>query len=101
MITEIITFHLAPSCSLSSPSSPASKVITDFLAPKLTAHGAHAAYYGAFVEKPDVAIILLEWDSIEDHQKFMNSAYLSLHPPYPTPLSLPLLHSPPTEHGGQ
>ncbi|MCJ1247046.1 hypothetical protein MMC30_004257 [Trapelia coarctata] len=79
MITEIVTFHLAPSCSLSTPDTPASKVITDFLAPELAAHGAHDAYYGSFIEKPDVAIIFLEWDSLADHQKFMSSPNYDHH----------------------
>jgi len=74
MITEIVTLTLAPSHSLSSPTSPASKTIHDFLTKELAAEGAHEAYFGAFDEEPDKVIILVEWDSVEAHRGFMESA---------------------------
>lgn len=73
MITEKVTFQLRADASLADPSSPASRVIRDFLAPELAAHGAHHAYYGQFIEKTEMVIIFVEWDSIDDHKKFMKS----------------------------
>lgn len=73
MVTEIVTFSLKADASLSDPSSPASKVVADFLAPELAAHGAHNAYYGRYIEKPETGIIFVNWDSLEAHKKFMSS----------------------------
>ena len=73
MVTEIVTFSLKADASLSDPTSPASKLVLDFLAPEVAAHGAHNAYYGQYIEKPEIGIIFVNWDSLESHKKFMNS----------------------------
>jgi hypothetical protein len=73
MITEIVTFQLKADVSLANPSSPASKVICGSLVPEQAVHGAHHAYYGQYVEKPETALIIVEWDSIVDQKKFMSS----------------------------
>ena len=73
MISEIVTFQLKFNASLADPSSPASKVIRECLAPELAAHGAHDAYYGQFIEKPDIAILFVGWDSMDEHKKFLSS----------------------------
>lgn len=85
MITEIVTFTLAPSHSLSSPTSPASKTIREFLTAELDAEGAHDAYFGAFDEKPDRVIMLVKWESVEAHRRYMQSAYVPRLPPLSSP----------------
>lgn len=72
MVTEIITFRLKADASLSDPSSPASKVVADFLAPETAPHGARSAYYGQYIEKPERGIIFRNWDSLEAHKEFMS-----------------------------
>ncbi len=72
-ITEIVTFQLKVSGSLSDKSSTASKVIVQFLTKELAAHGAQHAYYGEAIEKPEMANIFINWDSLDDHKKLMNS----------------------------
>lgn len=72
MVTEIITFCLKADASLSDPSSPASKVVANFLATGFAPHGAHNAYYGQYIEKPETGIIFRNWDSLEAHKKFMS-----------------------------
>lgn len=72
MVTEILTFRLKADASLSDPASPASKVVVDFLAPGFASHGAHNAYYGQYIEKPETGIIFRNWDSIEAHKNFMS-----------------------------
>ena len=57
--------------SLIDPSSPAGNVIRECLASELAAKGARYAYFGQFLEKPEMAIIFVGWDSIEDHQKHL------------------------------
>lgn len=73
MITEIVTFQLNTSTTLSDPTSPAGTIIREVLMTKLTANGAHHGYYGQFIEKPDTAIIFIHWDSLDDHKKFISS----------------------------
>ena len=73
MITEIATFQLNSSTDLSEPNSPAGKVIRDRLIPEHIANGAIQVYYGQFIEKPDTAIMFVQWDSYDDRKRFVNS----------------------------
>ena len=70
MITEIITFHLKEDASLADPNSPASKVIRGQIVPDLLNHGVHYAYYGQIIEKPEMGIFFVQWESIDAHKKF-------------------------------
>ncbi|KAL9120137.1 MAG: hypothetical protein Q9187_003307 [Circinaria calcarea] len=81
MITEIVTFQLNDDVenSLINPSSPAGKVIRQCLVSELTAKGALYAYFGQLIEKPEMAIIFVGWDSFEDHKNFMSSAGYETH----------------------
>ena len=73
MIMEIATFQLKESVIPADPSSPASKSIREYLTQELNAHGAHNAYYGQFIEKPETAIVFVNWDSVDDNKVFMSS----------------------------
>jgi len=73
MITEIVTFPLKVDAGLADPSSPASKVIHEFLVPELATHGARHAYYGQYIEKPGTGIIFVEWYSVDDQKRFTSS----------------------------
>jgi len=75
MITEIITFQLQANADLADLGSPATTLIRKFLAVELATHGAQNAYYGQFIEKPETAIVFLDWDS-EDHENFRSSPYV-------------------------
>ncbi|MCJ1317233.1 hypothetical protein MMC15_002556 [Xylographa vitiligo] len=79
MITEIVTFQLKGEATLPDSSSPARKVIRDFLTLVLAALGARSAYYGQFIEKPEIVIMFIGWDSIDDHKSFMNSPNYETH----------------------
>jgi hypothetical protein len=73
MITEIVSFQLKAGASLDDPSTPASKVIREKLAPSLKHAGAHEVYYGQLMEKPENGYLFIHWDSVDDHKKFMNA----------------------------
>ena len=73
MITEITTFELETDANLTDTSSSTTKILRNFLAAELAFPGAHQAYYGQDVEKPEVVFVLVNWDSIEDHEKFIGS----------------------------
>ena len=73
MVTEMVTFSLKADANLSDPTSPASKLVVNFLVAELTAHRAHNAYYGQYIEKPETGILFVNWDSLEAHKKFMSS----------------------------
>ncbi|OBT64683.1 hypothetical protein VE03_05906 [Pseudogymnoascus sp. 23342-1-I1] len=73
MITEIATLELAAPADLSDPSSPTTSTIRTFLTAVLAADGAHAAYFGQSVEKPDIVIIFIDWDSTDAHHQFLAS----------------------------
>ncbi|MCJ1376983.1 hypothetical protein MMC17_000073 [Xylographa soralifera] len=79
MITEIVTFQLKGQATLADPSSPARKVIRDFLVLVLAAPGARSAYYGQFIEKAETVIMFIGWDSIDDHKTFMGSPDYETH----------------------
>ena len=72
MIMEIATFQLKVSEDLSNTGSEVSKVIRQTTTPNLKKHGARYVYYGQFIEKPDVVIIIVQWNSIDDrhHEMF-------------------------------
>jgi hypothetical protein len=73
MITEIVTFQLNEGADLADASSPASATIRDAIASDLAAYGAHDFYFASFVEKPDVGILVFEWDSEDTFRKFLGS----------------------------
>ena len=74
MLTEIVTFETKPNASLVDPDSVANKIIRETLSSELAARGAHHAYYGSFIERPEMVIIFVGWDSIDDHKNFMSSS---------------------------
>ena len=73
MITEIATFYLKEVGSLAELNSSASKLIREFIAPELIANGARDIYYGQFIEKPEMAILFGQWESLQAHKDFMSS----------------------------
>jgi hypothetical protein len=71
MITEIAIFELAASADLSDATSPTTSTIRDFLASVTAAKGAHSAYFGQFIEKPETVIMFIDWDSAAAHKQFV------------------------------
>jgi hypothetical protein len=74
MITEIVMLPLKVSADVSQPNSSAGKAIREILALELTVQGARYAYYGQFIEKPETAVIFVNWDSLDDHKNFISSS---------------------------
>ncbi|MCJ1354018.1 MAG: hypothetical protein MMC33_004005 [Icmadophila ericetorum] len=79
MITEIVTFQLKVAGSLDDPSSSANQVIREFLMAELAADGASNAYYGQLIEKPDTVVVFVEWNSMDDREKFTSSPNYESH----------------------
>ena len=73
MVTEIVTFSLKADANLSDPTSPASKLVVDFLVKERIALGAHNAFYGQYIEKPETGIYFVNWDSRGAYEEFMSS----------------------------
>ncbi|MCJ1242433.1 hypothetical protein MMC14_010441 [Varicellaria rhodocarpa] len=82
MITEIATFYLKEVGSLAELNSSASKLIREFIAPELIANGARDIYYGQFIEKPEMAILFGQWESLQAHKDFMSSPKYKAHATY-------------------
>ena len=74
MITEIVTFELAAPANLSIATSPTASTIRAFLSSVTAAEGAHTAYFGQFDEKPETAVMFIDWDSVAAHKQFMTTA---------------------------
>lgn len=73
MITEIAIIQLNADTDLGDSASHGSKAIRDSLTQSLTTSGAQFAYYGQSLEHPKTVFIFFNWDTIEDHHRFMSS----------------------------
>ncbi|KAI9810843.1 MAG: hypothetical protein M1827_006050 [Pycnora praestabilis] len=71
--TEILTLPLISRSELSDPSTDAGKVWQSTLSTVSQQDGYQRAYWGREIENPDVVQLLIDWDSVEDHQRFISS----------------------------
>jgi len=72
MATEIALLRLKPNTSLID-SSDASTAWKESLATVLEQPGVQRAYWGTAEEDPALIRLFIDWDSVDDHKKFMGS----------------------------
>jgi len=92
--TEIAVLPLQPGTQVEDPSSEAGKLWKSFGDSILSQEGVQRFYWGRQVESPDTVLLLVDWDSLESHQKFINSPEYG---PFVGSLGT-LLASPPSLH---
>jgi hypothetical protein len=74
-VTEIAQLPLKTGATPADANSPAGSIWQDTLSTILNQPGAQRAYWGLEVEKPSTLRLLVDWESIDHHKKFMESEY--------------------------
>ncbi|MCJ1312048.1 hypothetical protein MMC25_005722 [Agyrium rufum] len=74
MITEVVTFPLKDDLSSVGLESQFSRTMEQTIAGLLKAQNVHSIYYGRFVEKPDIAVILILWNASHQYTNFEQSS---------------------------
>ncbi|KAI9877432.1 MAG: hypothetical protein M1830_003917 [Pleopsidium flavum] len=69
--TEIAILPLLPGSQIEDPSSNAGKVWTDTINTVSQQDGFQRAYWGRRIENPSEVQLLIDWDSVDAHKKFM------------------------------
>ncbi|KAI4285260.1 MAG: hypothetical protein L6R38_000797 [Xanthoria sp. 2 TBL-2021] len=75
MATEIATIPLQPGVDLEDPNFAAGKVLENTFSVLREQDGYQRAYHGRQVENPNIWQLLVDWDSVEAHKKFMTQPY--------------------------
>ncbi|KAL8805413.1 MAG: hypothetical protein Q9182_001979 [Xanthomendoza sp. 2 TL-2023] len=75
MATEIVTASLQPGIDVDDPNSTAGKVLSDMFNTLQQQEGYQRAYHGHQVENLSIWQLLIDWDSVEAHEKFMSQPY--------------------------
>lgn len=72
-ITEVAMMPLKAGSNVRDPSTPEGRIVQDALATVTRQPGCQRAYFG--VEEEDLTNMrwFLDWDSVDDHKKFMAS----------------------------
>ncbi|KAI4209338.1 MAG: hypothetical protein LQ351_007730 [Letrouitia transgressa] len=79
MITEIVTFQLKASADLGDINLPTTQAIRNSLSVVLADSKAPSAYYGQISNKPDTAILFVNWPSNDEHERFKSSSSYETH----------------------
>ncbi|KAL8974600.1 MAG: hypothetical protein Q9197_001168 [Variospora fuerteventurae] len=82
MISEIAVFEASDAdVNLENPRSHFKETIQRLLTTVLAVKGAKSAFYGQLVERAQIIVVIINWDSLESHIKFTQwpgfSAYLA------------------------
>ncbi|KAL8783780.1 MAG: hypothetical protein Q9213_004396 [Squamulea squamosa] len=75
MATEIATIPLQPGIDIDDLNSAGGKVLSDTFDTLRAQEGYQRAYHGRQVETPNVWQLLVDWDSVDAHKKFINQPY--------------------------
>ncbi|KAL9036355.1 MAG: hypothetical protein Q9180_004346 [Flavoplaca navasiana] len=73
MATEIADIPLQPGLDINDAKSSAGKVLQEFFGVIQDQDGYQRAYHGRQIEKPNIWQVVIDWDSIVAHKKFMSS----------------------------
>ena len=73
--TEIAYLPLKTGVNVKDANSQAGAIWQDTLNTVLGQSGAQRAYFGTQVEDPSLLMLFVDWDSLEDHQRFINQSY--------------------------
>ena len=82
-VTEIALFPLKAGLNAHDTSSPANRIWVEALNTVVSQPGARRAVYGMELENPTNFRLYVEWDKVEDHERFTKSAYV-----YPAPIHI-------------
>jgi len=72
-VTEVAAMPLRAGSNVRDPSTPEGRIVQDALATVSGQPGCQRVYFG--VEEEDLSLMrwFLDWDSVDDHKKFMAS----------------------------
>ena len=73
-VTEIATLPMAVGFNIEDPDSEAARIWTGVLDTLQQQPGFQRLYYGRELEDPQLVQVLVDWDTYESHETFMNSA---------------------------
>jgi len=73
-VTEIALFPLKAGLNAHDTSSPANRIWVEALNTVVSQPGARRAVYGMELENPTNFRLYVEWDKVEDHERFTKSA---------------------------
>ncbi|KAL8766432.1 MAG: hypothetical protein Q9209_006808 [Squamulea sp. 1 TL-2023] len=75
MATEIATIPLQPGIDIDDLNSTAGRVLSDTFNTLKAQEGYQRAYHGRQVEAPNIWQLLVDWDSVDAHKKFISQPY--------------------------
>jgi len=70
-VTEIVYLPLPEGKDPADPATGLRPVLDKSFATILSQPGAQRLFYGQQKENPSIATLFIDWDSVEDHNKFM------------------------------
>lgn len=74
MISEIAIFEASgPNVDLANPESQYKITLQQHLRTVVAFDGAHGAYYGQVIEKPEIIVVVVNRDSLDAHVKATKS----------------------------
>ncbi|KAL8641795.1 MAG: hypothetical protein Q9226_008588 [Calogaya cf. arnoldii] len=80
MISEIAIFEAStPNVDLAYPESQYKTILEQHLKNFLAFDGAQGAYYGQVIEKPQIVVVVVNWDSLDAHMKATKSPGFPAH----------------------
>lgn len=78
MISEIAIFEASDAdVDFEKPQSLCKDTIHQLLTTVLAAKSAKSAFYGQLVERAQIIVVIINWDSLESHIKFTQWPYVS------------------------
>ncbi|KAM0721989.1 hypothetical protein Q7P37_002915 [Cladosporium fusiforme] len=72
--TEVAVIPLIAGTSIMDPGSHGAAVMQDVITTLRSLVGFQAIQFGTYLEEPDSLQLLVDWDSRQDHERFMESA---------------------------
>ncbi|KAK4933828.1 hypothetical protein LTR66_003239 [Elasticomyces elasticus] len=72
-VTEVLIMPLTAGSDIKDINSPAGKIVKDLVDTLHQQDGFQHVHLGTQIESPDVLQLMIDWDKLESHQKFMNS----------------------------
>ncbi|KAI4261766.1 MAG: hypothetical protein L6R42_003041 [Xanthoria sp. 1 TBL-2021] len=80
MISEIAIFEAStPAVDLANPDSQFKPTLQQHLKIVLAFDGAQGAYYGQLIEKPNIIVVVVNWDTLDSHVKATESSDFQAH----------------------
>ena len=74
-VTEIAYFPLKAGTNVKDVNSQAGQSWANIISTVLDQDGAQRGYFGMEVENPSMLRVFVDWDTVEQHRKFLASEY--------------------------